>query len=259
MKRTIALTLLVLLLAFLLAQTVHAQGPVTPPPPPVVTPPPVDPLVTAKQIDEANARADQWQQVAVNAAASAQASINNAYASLYAAQAGVNQMQIALQQSEAARIAAQQGQIQQAVAAAQNAQLAGVQAVSLASASGQSAMLSLKQSSDALRAVSELRASLTAVTAQRNTARTDVAERDQTIIQRDKDLAAVASALMMERQRSDLYLKVAVSFFLLLGLLMSYIALLLWKVMRTLRPAGRDRMVVMNERGEVKARIEALS
>lgn len=259
MKRTMTLTLLVVLLVGLLSQTAHAQGPVTPPPPSVTPMPPVDPLATAKQIDEANARADQWQAKAIASAASAQASINSAYASLYAAQAGVNQMQIELQQSEAARVAAQQGQIAQAVAAAQAAQLSGLQAIALASASGQSAMLSLKQSSDALRDVAELRASLTSVTAQRNAARADVAQRDQAAAQRDKDLAAVASALVMERQRSDVYLKVAVSFFSLLIMVMSYVALVLWQLAKSTRSAGRDKMIVVDECGRVKAQIEALN
>jgi hypothetical protein len=254
-KRTIVLIALVFLLAFLLAQTAHAQAPIVPPPVPTI--PPVDPLSAAKQIDAANARADQWQQVAVNSAASAQASIDNAYASLYAAQAGVTQMQIALQQSEAARSTAQQGQIAQAVSAAQAAQLSGLQAIALASASGQSAMLSLKQSSDAQRDVAELRASLSAVTVQRNASRADVTQRDQIIAQRDKDLAAVAGALVAERQRSDLLSKVALGLFLLLALLMSYIALMLLKVLRVLKRQP-DRVVVVDGQGRVKAQIEAL-
>jgi hypothetical protein len=232
MKKMLTLTLLVVLLAVPLSA--HAEGPATPPPPPpVTTPPPVDPLSAAKQIDAANARADQWQTVATQAMSSAQGAIDNAYASLYAAQASIGQMQIALQQSEAARVAAQQGQIAQAVASAQNAQLAGVQAVALSSAAGQSAMLSLNQSGEAVRAVSELRTSLTAVTAQRNTARSEITQLNSDLAQSEKNVNAVAGALVAERQRADLLMKIAIALFGLLVLLMSYITLILWRVART--------------------------
>lgn len=253
MKRTLALILLVLLLAVLITQIAHADGPVTPPPPPVTTPlPPTDPLAAAKAIDAANAEADKWESVARSTVANVQSSINAAYAALAQQQASIYHLQTAFQQADAARLFAQQGQIQQAVESARSAQLASVQAVSLSTQAGKAALIAMQQAGDAARSVAELRSILTVVTTQRDAARSEAA-------QLDKDRTALAGALVTERQRSDLLTKVVIGLFLLLGMLMSYIALMLWKVMRTLRPAGRNRMVVMNERGEVKAQIEALS
>jgi hypothetical protein len=261
MKRYFIIGGLVLLLVALISQAAYAQGPVTPPPPPQVTPiTPVDPMAAAKQIDEANARADQWQTVATQAMSKAQGAIDSAYASLWSAQASIGQMQIALQQSEAARVAAQQGQIQQAVQAAGAAQMAGLQAVQLASASGQSATSAVQQAGDAMRAVAELRSSLITKEAQNAALTRNVVQLTSTVAQADKDKTALASALVMERQRSDLLAKVAIGLFLLLGLLMSYIALVLVKVTRIFKQKStNDRLVILDERGRVKAQIETLS
>ncbi len=239
---------LVLLLAALISQVAYAQGPATPPPPPVVTTPvpPVNP------VDAANARADQWQTVANQAMQNAQSAINQAYSSLYAAQASVAQYQAAFQQAEAARIAAQQGQLQAASEASHAAQLAAIQAIALASEAGQSALTSIQQSGEALRAIPELRANLTTVTTQRDRAQAEAA-------QLDKDRVALGTALVMERQRSDLLAKVATGLFLLLGLLMSYIVVVLLKIMRIFNhKSANDRLVILDERGRVKAQIEAL-
>jgi hypothetical protein len=259
---SVVMILLVLLLACLLAlaQPAHAQGPVdgqqgqpqgtAPTPPPPVTP--------QNPVDAANEQAAQWQAVANQAVASAQASINQAYASLAAAQSSVWQYQQAYLQAEAARQAAVRGQLQAASDAAHAAQVASVQAIALASEASRSAMYSLQQAGNAINSVPQLRADLTAVTAQRDTM---IAQRDAArvqAVQLDKDRTALAGALVAEQQRSDLYGKVAISALLLLAVIVAYVALVLWKLIRALKIQGRDRMVVLDERGRVKAQIEAM-
>jgi hypothetical protein len=253
MKRTLVLILLVLLLAVLITQIANAEGPATPPPPPVTTPlPPTDPMAAAKAIDAANAEADKWESVARSTMANVQSSINAAYAALAQQQASIYQLQTAFQQADAARLFAQQGQIQQAVESARSAQLASVQSVSLSTQSGKAALLSMQQAGDAARSVAELRSNLTVVTAQRDAARSDAA-------QLDKDRTALAGALVAERQKSDLLFKVSISFFLLLVMVIVCIAALLWRVVKALRLTGRERLVVVDERGRMKAQIEALN
>lgn len=222
-----------------------AQGAIVPTPPPVTPPPPVNP------VDAANARADQWQAVANQAVSSAQASINAAYGALANAQWGLNQAQAALQQESAARIAAQQGQIQQAVDSAHQAQMSAARAIVFVSQASDAALESIRQSGAALQLAAELRSSLTAVTAQRETA---VRQAEQL----DQDRAALAGALVAERARSDVFGKVAIGALLLLGVTLVYIAVVLWKLVRALRIQPRDRVVVLDERGRVKAQIEAL-
>jgi hypothetical protein len=159
--RSVVLMLLVGLLVLLVAQVAHADGPVSPTPPPVTTPPPpIDPLAGAKAIDAANAEADKWEAVARSSAISAQASINQAYSALYAAQDGVNQLSIALAQSEAARVAAQQGQINQAIEAARLANVSVSNGMSWLGQAQQSASDAIRQSNQAARDVLTLRAAL---------------------------------------------------------------------------------------------------
>jgi hypothetical protein len=260
MKRVIIVSVILTVLS--MAAPAAAQGPVVPTPPPVMTPvPPVppqdgdypaNPIAAARSIDAANARADQWQAVANQAVSSAQSAIYYAYGALADAQAGLYQAQAAFQQEQSARIAAQQGQIQQAVVSAQASQISAASAIDLVSRSTSSALTSMQLTSAALRDIAELKASLTLITVQRDSTQSKAA-------QLDHDRTALASALVMERQRSDLFLKVAISFFLLLLLVIICIAVLLWRVVLALRPAGRRKMIVVDERGQVTAQIEALN
>lgn len=244
MTKTLITLVLIFLEMTIATQPVSAQGPTIPTPPPVTTPPPVNP------IDQANADAAQWQSVANQAMASAQTSINAAYGALAAAQASVYQYQAAYQQAEAARQAAVRGQLQAASDLAHAAQVSSVQAIGLAGEASRSAMSSIHEASLALNQVPALQASLTAVIGQRNSARSEAA-------QAESDRAALAGALVAERARSDLFGKVALGALLLLGLTLLYIAVVLWKLMRALRIKQSDRLVVLDERGRVKAQIEA--
>ena len=161
LSRTVVLLLLVGLLALLIAQVAHTDGPVAPTPPPVTTPiPPVDPLAGAKAIDAAYAEAAKWEAVAKSTIVNVQASINSAYGALAAAQASVYQLQQSYQQSEAARIAAQQGQINQAIEAARLANVSASNAMILLGQAQQSASDGIRQANQAARDVLTLRAEL---------------------------------------------------------------------------------------------------
>lgn len=271
MKHYMILIGFTLFLMLLVAQVAHAQGPVTPPPPPVTTP--ETPPLTAKQIDAAYADAAKYQaaanslvngmQASIDQAnsslATANASLSAAYNSLYSAQTSIAQYQVMLQQSEAARVAAQNGQIQQSIEAARAAQLSGAQAISLATDAGRSALTSIQQANQAARDVLQLRSDLTTAAARNANLMSEVARLNQTVAQMDKESTALGTALVMERQRSDVITRVAIGLFLLVIVLASYIGLVLWKLAKSLRPAGKDRMVVVDDIGQVKAMIEGLS
>lgn len=159
-----------LLLALLSAPPAGAQTPiVTPPPPPVTTPDP---------IDAANAQRDQWETIANQAVASAQAAIGQAYSAIASAEAGLAQAQIAAQQEHAARVAAEQGQIHQATEQAQAAQLSALKAIGLASAAIQSAQTSEQSATHSERLTTYLRIQLM--------------NREHQIEQRDQKIALIS-------------------------------------------------------------------
>jgi hypothetical protein len=244
-SRSIIIILLVLFLLWLFAQLpgAHAQAPIVPTPPPAATP--INP------VDQANAEAAQWdvvQQAAVSAAAAA---ANQAAAAAAQANAAAAQAQQAAQMERAARQAAQQGLMNQAVESSHQAQLAAVQAITLGRDAMQSASLARQQSDLALRNVQRLKTDLSEITRQRNAAQQDAANFD-------RDRSALAGALKAEQDRSDLFGKVAIGALSLLALTLAYMAFVLAKLVRALRLQPRDRMVVLDERGRVKAQIEAL-
>lgn len=160
-SRAVLIILLALLLLWLftLLPGAHAQGPIAPPPPPAT--PPTNP------VDAANAEAKAWELIVNQTIASSQAAIGQAYNALSAAEAGLAQAQLAVQQEHAARVAAEQGQIQQAVVSSQAALVAANQAAASASASNTAAVASMRQSLAALSDVRELQ--------------TDLRQRDATI------------------------------------------------------------------------------
>jgi hypothetical protein len=241
MRRYLLLMFPALLLLFLFWQLpgAGAQDPIVP------TPPPVNP------IDQANAEAAQWDAVQQAAIGQAQAAAQQAVAAAAQAQSAAQQAQLAAQHEHAARLAAEQGLMNQAVESSHKAQLAAVEAVALGRDATQSASLARQQADLALRNVTRLKTSLDEVTAQR-----DVAQREATRL--DVDRTALAGALREEQNRSDLYGKVAISALLLLALTLGYIALVLGKLVHALHLQPRERLVVLDERGRVKAQIEAL-
>jgi hypothetical protein len=252
MLRYILIGLVIIFLALMafFAQPAGAQSQVVPTPPP--------PVVPTNPIDQANAEAAQWDAVQQAAIGAAQSAASQAVAAASQAQAAAAQAQVAAQQEHAARVAAEQGLLNQSVESSHQAQLAAVQAVSLGKDATQSASMARQQADLALRNVANLKISLMDVTAQRDTARSDAARWQTEATKLDKDRTALAGALKAEQDRSDLLSKVAIGSLMLLGVTLTYIAFVLAKLMRALRIKPNDRIVVLNERGMVKAQIEAL-
>jgi hypothetical protein len=250
--RLIAIVVVALSTLLLLSALPAGAQQVTPP----VTPPP--PVVPTNPIDKANAEAAQWDAVQQAAIGAAQSAASQAVAAASQAQAAAAQAQVAAQQEHAARQAAEQGLMNQAVESSHQAQLAAVQAVSLGKDATQSASMARQQADLALRNVANLKTALTQVTAQRDDARSDAAHWSTEAAQLDKDRTALAGALKAEQDRNDLLSKVAIGALALLAVTLAYMALVLAKLTRALRIKPNDRIVVLNERGMVKAQIEAL-
>jgi hypothetical protein len=238
-----------LMFTFLITLPVRAQGPVTPPPPPVPT---INP------VDQANADAAQWDALQQAAIGQAQAAASQAIAAASQALAAAGQAQVAAQQEHAARVAAEQGLMNQAVESSHQAQLAAVQAVALGKDATQSASIARQQSDLALRNVANLKTALSQASVERDAAQQDVARWIVEAARLDRDRAAFAGALREEQNRADLYGKVAIGALALLAIVLAYMAIVLSKLTRTLHIKPRDRMVVLDERGRVKAQIEAL-
>lgn len=249
-KLLLALVLIFLTLMLLAAaQPAGAQTVPTPPPPPTT---PINP------IDQANADAARWDAVQQAAVGQAQAAANQAAAAAAQASAAAAQAEMAAQQERAARQAAERGLMNTAVESSHQAQLAAVQAVSLGRDATQSASLARQQADLALRNVANLKTMLVEVGSQRDAALSDAAHWSAEATRLDKDRTALAGALKAEQDRSDLYGKVAIGSLALLTIVLAYMALVLGKLMRALRIQPRDRVVVLDERGRVKAQIEAL-
>lgn len=250
LKFLIAIVLLFLVLMLLAVRTAGAQSSTVPQP---VTPaPPVNP------VDQANAEAAQWDAVQQAAVGQAQAAANQAAAAAAQANAAAQQAQAAAQMEKAARQAAEQGLMNTAVESAHQAELASVEAVALGRDATQSASLARQQSDLALRNVARLKETLASVANQRDAAQRDASHWSAEATRLDKDRTALAGALVAERERSDLMMKVAFAALLLLVMVLAYTAVMLWKVARVLKPTARDRMVVVNEQGQVRAQIEAI-
>jgi hypothetical protein len=223
-----------------------AQAPIVPTPPP--PPPPVTPT---NPIDVSQAEAKQWDAVQQSAIWAAQSAANQAAAAAARASRAAAQAEAAAQMERAARLAAEQGLMNQAVESSHQAQLAAVEAVALGREATQSASLARQQSDLALRNVQRLKSDLADITRQRN----DVQQTAATLA---GDRAALAGALKAEQERSDLYGKVAIGSLALLSLVLIYMAFVLAKLVRALRLQPQDRMVVLDERGRVKAQIEGV-
>lgn len=245
--------LIVLVIAFLMlmllsmVQPAGAQGPLVPPPTPTPNP-----------IDQANAEAEQWNAAQQSTLQSAWAAIGQAQAAIAQAQSSAQKAQDAARYEHAARVAAEQGQINQAVESSHQAQLSAVQAVSLGRDATQSASMARQQADLALRNVTNLKAALLEVDSQRAAALTDAQHWSAEAARLDRDRTALAGALKAEQERSDLMSKVAIVALMLLGVTLTYIAFVLAKLVRALRIKPSDRILVVNERGMVKAQIEAL-
>lgn len=216
--QSVIMILLVLLLALLiglLAQPAAAQGTVPP------TPQPVNP------IDKARSDANQWETIANQAVASAQAAIGQAYSAIASAEAGLVQAQMAAQQEHAARVAAEQGQIHQATDQAQAAQLSALKAIDLASAAIQSAQTSEQSAAHSERLTAYLRIQLMNREHQ-------LEQRDQIIARLSGDNSSQAARLaQLEPYAQTMYREVVTAWiiaallgFVLIAVLMSIVIII---------------------------------